>query len=383
MPFIRSLSSPRAMLYAFISVLISCVIGACSTSTTNNEALDLMSEEEIYQEARKNINNRRFSLAIDTYQALDERFPFGDFNKKGQLEIIYAYYKASQFDEAVIAASRFIRLYPEHPQIDYAYYYRGLANFDASQNMIDRFFGADISKRDIGTGHDAYHNFKELLDLYPDSEFANDANARMIYLRNTLSKHESHVADYYLRRGAYAAAANRGRFIVEHYQGSPEVPDGLAFMVQAYRLMGLTEQADQALTTLKTNYPSHASFDKTGQFNEQYRIVYTEQMKKSGNRYINDPDFTPAAPPTEAKESLDDNAEQQTQEDTITKEQYQKQPEDQPADNDAANENAEREEETSTSDEQTAPSDTTPEQTPDTSDTSENEQDDNATEESP
>jgi outer membrane protein assembly factor BamD len=136
-----------------------------------------------------------------------------------------------------------------------------------------------MSKRDPGLATDSYNDFSELVTKFPDSQFAPDSRGRMRYLRNLLAEHEVHVADYYFKRGAYTAAANRGRYVVEHYQESPSVPDGLAIMIQAYRLLDMQDLANASLHVLKENYPTHPSLDADGNFIDEYTIEKKEDNK--------------------------------------------------------------------------------------------------------
>lgn len=261
-------------------IIISCVIAAgCASS--KNSSYDYLGEEDLYQKARQNMISRKFVRAQEAFQMLEARFPFGKYAEQAQLEIISAYYQGNEYDQAVAAADRFVRLHPEHPEVDFALYYKGLSNFDANRTLFDRFFNIDLSERDPGTARDSYNDFSELATRFPESRFAADARARMVFLRNILSRHEIHVADYYLKRGAYTAAVNRGRFVVEHYQETTAAGDGLAIMVQAYKLMDMPELANDSLAVLKKNYPSHESLDRNGNFLDKFSIEETEKSRKA------------------------------------------------------------------------------------------------------
>lgn len=260
-----------------LSIIIGCLYTVgCSTSQNRYEA---MTEEQLYQDAQQNMIAKRYHRAQEGYQALENRFPFGQYAEQSQLEIITAYFKSAEYDRAIASADRFIRLHPEHPEVDFAYYYKGLANYDANRTLIDRFFSIDLSKRDPGAARNSYNDFATLVSKFPDSRFANDSRARMVYLRNLLSRHEIQVANYYFKRGAYSAAANRGKFVVEHYQGTPAVSDGLAVMVQAYRLMDMNDLAAQSLEVLRSNYPDHESLDKNGNFNDKFSLEAAEKSR--------------------------------------------------------------------------------------------------------
>ncbi len=264
----------QRILIIFMSAILAV---ACSSSSTSR--YDYMGEEELYQKARQDMITRKFSRAQEAYQMLENRFPFGKYAEQAQLEIIAAYYQGYEYELAVTAADRFVRLHPEHPEVDYALYYKGLSNFDANRSIFDRFFTVDLSARDPGAARDSFNNFAELATRFPDSRFAADARGRMVYLRNIIARHEIHVANYYFKRRAYSAAANRGRFVVEHYQESPSVADGLAIMVQGYKLMDMPDLAKDSLATLKKNYPDHESLDENGNFIDMFSIEIAEQTR--------------------------------------------------------------------------------------------------------
>ncbi|TBU97785.1 outer membrane protein assembly factor BamD [Stutzerimonas kirkiae] len=240
-------------------LLLIAILGltaACSSKETVNENLG---ETELYQQAQQDLDNKSYTSAITKLKALESRYPFGRFAEQAQLELIYAYYRNAEPEAARSSAERFIRLHPQHPNVDYAYYLKGLASFDQDRGLLARFLPLDMTKRDPGAARDSFNEFAQLTNRYPNSRYAPDAKARMIYLRNLLAANEVHVAHYYLKREAYVAAANRGRYVVENFQQTPAVGDGLAIMTESYQRLGLTDLADTSLRTLKLNYPDHPS----------------------------------------------------------------------------------------------------------------------------
>lgn len=286
-----------------ILFLITLILSFASCSLFNNEERDefanLSTEEQFYTTAQRQLNARNYRAAIVTYQALESRFPFGRFAAQGQLDLIYAYYNNLDLQAARSAADRFIRLHPDNPNIDYAYYMKGMASFAEDSGFMARFLPTDPSKRDPGRARDSFAEFSLLLALYPDSEYAADARARMIFLRNTLAAYEVHVAEYYLERRAYMAALNRGRYIVENFQGSPIVADGMAIMVECYLRMGLDDLAGTSLALLKDNYPEHPAIDPSGNFIVRSDVtnpslLYTVTFGLLGDNVDN----TPLAPTT-------------------------------------------------------------------------------------
>ena len=199
-------------------------------------------------------------------QQLEARFPFGRFAEQAQLELIFAYYKSRKAEEARTAADRFIRLHPTHPNVDYAYYLKGLVAFEQDRGFLSSVIPVDPATRDPGAARDSFNDFAQLIRRFPDSEYAPDAQKKMKYLRNLLAASEVRIAEFYIGRGAYIAAANRGRYVLENFQGAAAMPDALAIMVTAYRLLELDDLADQALAVLASNYPEHESLDEEGNF---------------------------------------------------------------------------------------------------------------------
>ncbi|WP_313103173.1 outer membrane protein assembly factor BamD [Stutzerimonas nitrititolerans] len=239
-------------------IAIFALTAACSSNETISENLG---ETELYQQAQADLDNKSYTSAITKLKTLESRYPFGRFAEQAQLELIYAYYRNMEPEAARSSAERFIRLHPQHPNVDYAYYLKGLASFDQDRGLLARFLPLDMTKRDPGAARDSFNEFAQLTSRYPNSRYAPDAKARMIYLRNLLAANEIHVAHYYLKRQAYVAAANRGRYVVENFQGTPSVGDGLAVMTEAYQRLKLDDLAASSLETLTLNYPEHASLE--------------------------------------------------------------------------------------------------------------------------
>ncbi|KAF1071856.1 MAG: Outer membrane protein assembly factor BamD [Pseudomonas citronellolis] len=239
-------------------------VTACS-SNKGDKVDENLSESQLYQQAQEDLNNKSYTNAVNKLKALESRYPFGRYAEQAQLELIYANYKNAEPEAARSAAERFIRLHPQHPNVDYAYYMKGLSSFDQDRGLLARFLPLDMTKRDPGAARDSFNEFAQLTSRYPNSRYAPDAKARMVYLRNLLAAYEVHVGHYYLKRKAYVAAANRGRYVVENFQETPAVGDGLAIMTEAYQRLGLNDLADSSLQTLKLNYPDNPSL-KDGEF---------------------------------------------------------------------------------------------------------------------
>lgn len=214
---------------------------------------------QLYNAAKEALNDNDYEKAIKFYGKLEARFPYGRYTQQAQLETAYAHYKAGESEAAIAAAERFIKLHPRHPNVDYAYYMRGLASFEPGRNFLERFFPQDGAQRDPTAARESFRYFSELVQRFPQSRYSQDAVQRMTYLRNSLARYEVLVADYYLRRGAHLAAANRGKYVLENYERTPAVPDALAVMVQAYREMKMTDLADSAYRVLEQNHPERAA----------------------------------------------------------------------------------------------------------------------------
>jgi outer membrane protein assembly factor BamD len=284
----------RMLRHALLALAVALCLGACA-GKDDDAGFDADSgEQQIYQQAQRFLNARNFDLAIRALQALESRYPFGRYAEQAQLELIYAYYGSFEPEAAIEAADRFIRLHPQHPNVDYAYYMKGLATATSNRDFLSRFSPTDDTKRDISYAQEAFAEFAQLLSRYPDSPYAADAQARMIALRNILARHEIHVANYYFRRGAYLAAANRGRYVVENFQRTPAVADALAVMAQGYLLLGMDELAQEAIATLALNYPEHPALDENGEFD----TVYTQDgLQRSLINRVSFGLFNPPKPP--------------------------------------------------------------------------------------
>ncbi|MEO0442575.1 MAG: outer membrane protein assembly factor BamD [Pseudomonadota bacterium] len=245
-------------LSALLLIGFLMLLSACSN---NRSTISALSEQGLFETAQNQLRKNRFILAVETLEKLEADFPFGKYANSAQLALIYAYYKTEEYALSDASASRFIRLHPNHPNVDYAYYLRGLAAFPRAATMFQQAFNSDLSKRDMSSPRTSFVNFSELTRRFPESPYASDALKRMEYLRNLLARHEMGVANYYLDRKAYIAAANRARNVVENFQQSPAVPDALAVMVQSYTALNMTALADRSLAALRLNYPDYPALE--------------------------------------------------------------------------------------------------------------------------
>jgi outer membrane protein assembly factor BamD len=212
--------------------------------------------EKFLAEAKKTLDAGNYDKAIKLYESLEARYPFGDFSAQTQIDIAYAYYKNGDPDNAIAAAERFIKINPRNPSVDYAYYLKGLINYNRGIGFLDRFLPSDTSQRDPGNARDAYENFSELIRRFPNSKYAADALQRMTALKNNLAMHEVHVARYYMKRKAYIAAVNRASTVIEKYDRTPAVPYALQILQDAYTRLEMTDSAKDISRVYEQNYPN-------------------------------------------------------------------------------------------------------------------------------
>ena len=167
---------------------------------------------------------------------------------------MYAYYKNREPESAIDQADQFIRENPAHPRVDYAYYIKGLVQFERNPNFLERWFNADLSERPPIDARKSFQAFQTVVERYPNSEYADDSRKRMVFLRNRLASYEVYVADYYLKRGAWVGAINRSKYAIENYDGAPQIKRALEIMAQSYRKLGMADLAADSERVLKENY---------------------------------------------------------------------------------------------------------------------------------
>jgi outer membrane protein assembly factor BamD len=192
-------------------LLVALLAQALTGCKKDDEIEELVSAEELYDDAKRLLSKGNWQGAVRSYQRLQTRYPFGRYAEQAQLEMAYAFYKAGQSPQALATADRFIRMYPAHPNLDYAYYIRGVTNYEQQVGFLEKLFPSRVRDRDQSAALESFGDFDELVRRFPNSRYAPDARQRMVYLRNNLSYYEIDVAKYYLRREAYVAAANRAR----------------------------------------------------------------------------------------------------------------------------------------------------------------------------
>lgn len=227
----------------------------------------------VYQRAKKAMTGGDFPFAIRVYEALMARYPFAEESRQARLDVIYAYYRAGESDSAIDAADTFIRENPTHPRIDYAWYLKGLTDFERMPNFLERWFRVDLNQRPPTQARRSFASFATVVEQFPNSDYAHDSRRRMVYLRNRLADYEIAVARYYIDRGAYVAAAQRAKTTVEEYDGAPAVRQALELLVICYEKMDLKELAAQTRSMYRANYNGEIGEGKQqGQKRKWYKL---------------------------------------------------------------------------------------------------------------
>ena len=230
-------------------------LGLFAACTKDAGRLSRLSPDTLYERASKALKASDYQESIRLYEALTARYPFTDQARQARLDIIYAYYKNKEKESATDAAETFIRENPAHPRVDYAWYLKGLVEFERTPYKFEKWIGVDITNRPPTTARKSFDAFKVVVDRYPKSPYAADAKRRMTYLRNRLADYEIQIAQYYLTRGAWVAAARRAEQCVEQYDGAPGTREALRIMIDSYRRLGYTELAENTEKVYKENFP--------------------------------------------------------------------------------------------------------------------------------
>lgn len=263
-------TNSRTRILVLTTVALLLALSGCG----GNRARPVGDAEKLYEMAKKACDNGNYRDGIAYYEQLEARFPFSNPARQGQLDLMYAYYKNREPESAIDQADQFIRENPAHPRIDYAYYIKGLVQFERNPNFLERWFNADLSERPPIDARKSFQAFQTILERFPNSQYAEDSRRRMIFLRNRLASYEVYVADYYLRRGAWVGAINRAKYAIENYDGAPQIKRALEIMAESYRKLGMNDLAADSEKVLKENY---ANVDKLG----ADKVGAAEEKKKS------------------------------------------------------------------------------------------------------
>jgi outer membrane protein assembly factor BamD len=228
-----------------------------------------MSPNEIYAEAKDEMSAGRYGEAAKLLVKLESRYPFGAWAQQAQLDQAYAHYKENDRTQALVAIERFIRLYPTSDQLDYAFYLKGLVNFNDDPGAMASIGRQDLSERDLKAARESFEAFRQVITRFPDSRYAEDSRARMRYLVNSMAGGEVHIARFYFRRGAYLAAINRAQGVVQQYQGAPAVEEALFIMLKGYEKLGLEDLRADADRIMRLNFPNSEFYARGLRFDDR------------------------------------------------------------------------------------------------------------------
>jgi outer membrane protein assembly factor BamD len=236
-----------------LTTLVMGFLSSCSTSTSPSEAYKDETPQQIFQRGKTALQDKSFSEASKRFEALDVQYPFGADTEQSQLFIIYAYYMKDDFALASSAADRFIRNHPTNAHVDYAYYIKGLSDYYQNMGVIERLFAVDLATRDLVQMQKSFADFRELVTLFPHSEYTPAARQYMVFLRNMIANHELEVAQYYYDHKAYVAAANRASDVVTHFEGAPAVKKALVLMAQSYQKLDMAKMEQDTQLVMQYN----------------------------------------------------------------------------------------------------------------------------------
>jgi outer membrane protein assembly factor BamD len=240
---------------ALAALLLALGLSGCAWFGSKIDPQKDWTAAEFYKAAKEEFDNHNWEAAIKLYEQLEAKFPFGRFAQQAQIEVAYAYYKQGETAQAVTALEKFVKLHPNHPNVDYALYLKALSNFKEDLGPFSRLIAQDLADRDPKAARESFEGFKDLVTRFPESRYASDSRERMAYLVEALARHELHVARYYLSRGAYLAATNRAQDAITRFPNSPAHREALDIMIEAYDRMGMPELRDDTKKVLVKNFP--------------------------------------------------------------------------------------------------------------------------------
>ena len=242
-------------------IALSAALSGCGIFGDKLDPQKNWTPEQFYTAAKDDLNSGSYESAIKLYEALEAKYPFGRYAQQAQIDVAYAYYKQGETAQAVSACDRFMKLHPNHPNLDYALYLKALSYYKLDQGFLSTVITQDMSERDPKALRESFEVFKELVERFPDSRYTEDSRARMAYLINTLARAEVNVATYYYNRGAYLAAVNRAQSTLQRYPQAPANEDALVMMIEAYQKMGMPQLAADSRRVLDRNFPKNRLSD--------------------------------------------------------------------------------------------------------------------------
>lgn len=244
----------------FLSVVCAAFLSGCAATSDNPaEKYAKVPEKKLFQQAVLDISSRHYNDSIEKFEALDARYPFGEYAEKGQLYIIYSYYQSEQFPEGRLASARFIHMHPESAHSDYAYFMQGLLNYQQNLGVFDKYFTVDLASRDLSAARHSFVDFTVLVNDYPNSMYRDPALEYMTYWRNLMADQEQQVAQFYFERKAYLAALEHANYVIVHYQGAPAVSAAVSLARQAYAQLGLQDLASRYQRVWDANFSTTAT----------------------------------------------------------------------------------------------------------------------------
>lgn len=249
-------------LASLLAILAALLLSGCGLLPEQDDETVGWSANKLHAEARAAMGDGAYDKAIKYFEKLEARYPFGRFAQQAQLEVAYAHYRLGEKPQALAACDRFIRLHPNHPNIDYVYYLKGLVNFSEDLGLLGHISMQDLTERDPRAAQESFDAFKVLVTRFPDSKYTPDATLRMAYLVNALASHEVHVARYYMRRGAYVAAVNRAQTALKTYPDAPAIEEALFIMVKGYDALKMYDLRDAAERVMKKNFPDSEYYER-------------------------------------------------------------------------------------------------------------------------
>ena len=237
------------------ALFLAALLGGCGLLPEVKDETVGWSANKLYAEAKEAMNEGSYEKAVQYFEKLESRYPYGRFAQQAQIDMAYAYWKDNEPASAIAACDRFIKLHPNHPNVDYVYYLKGLINFNEDLGFMGQISQQDMTERDPKGARESFDAFRELVTRFPESKYTPDAILRMKYLVNALASLEVHVARYYMKRQAYVAAVNRAQFALKNYPEAPATEEALFIMVKAYDLMGMNDLRDDSERVMRKNFP--------------------------------------------------------------------------------------------------------------------------------
>ena len=236
-----------------------------------------LTAQQIYGQGKEFLDAQDYPNAIKYFDILEARYPFGVYSTQAMLDLAFAAYQSNLKDEAIVNCDRFIRLYPNHPNVSYAYYLRALANFDKDANFITKLFAQDASRYDVSKLKMSFDDFTVVVNKFPNSKYAKDSRNRLLYIRNMIAANELYIAEYYSKRSAHVATIERVKYLIKNYRGSSSAEDGLLLLIKSYNNLNMHDLAYDSARVLKKNYPEY-TIDNSGK-----NIIVTKNLNNKKN----------------------------------------------------------------------------------------------------